>query len=394
VIRTLVVVLIFTRITSLLGSSIDPFTEPVVPSYAIHIHSDIQQHIMTADASKPVILHLGDDIEFNPDIYKKLQEAFTIIQPSLEERQRDAWLQALRDRKWGDFQAVFRPFWNSGLEMGRWDAEMIPLLPKSLKVFTSAGAGYDWADVDLLAEAGILYCNGAAASSEAVADMAIYHIISVFRNLQWSNMAARTGNVDEFLDAHRHQPINAFNPAGKVLGVIGLGNIGYRIATKAYRCFGMKIVYNDLFPKSKEQEEAIGGAQRIPELDDLLATVDCVVIATPGAGGKKLLDAARIAKMKKGSRLVNIARGSLIDEEALADALESGHIYSVGLDVHENEPVVNPRLIKNRNATLTCHNAGGAFDTTSGFEALSMQNVLAVLSGQDALTPVNKHLLK
>lgn len=278
--------------------------------------------------------------------------------------------------------------------MGRWDAEMIPLLPKSMRLFASAGAGFDWADVDLLAEAGILYCNGAAASSEAVADMAIYHIISVFRNIQWSNMAARSGDAAQFLDAHRNQPAHAHNPAGFTLGVIGLGNIGYRIALKAYRCFGMKIIYNDLFPKSSEQEAALGGAQLVPELDDMLGQADCVVIATPGTGGKVLLDAARISKMKKGSRLVNIARGNLVDEEALADALESGHLWAVGLDVHQNEPNVNRRLLQFRNCSFTAHNAGGAFETTSGFEALSMKNVMAVLGGKDPLTPVNKHLMK
>jgi lactate dehydrogenase-like 2-hydroxyacid dehydrogenase len=344
--------------------------------------------------SKPVILHLGDPIEFNPDLYKQLQATFTVIQPSLEERQRPAWLQALRDRKWGDFQAVFRPFWNTGGEMGRWDAEMIPLLPSSLRVFASAGAGYDWADVDLLAAAGILYCNGAAASSEAVADLAIYHIISVFRNVQWSNMAARTGDAEAFLDAHRNVPVGAHNPAGHTLGVVGLGNIGYKIATKAYRCFGMRIVYHDIAAKSVEQEAALGGAVLYKDLEDMLAVADCVVLAAPGGGGRKILDAPRITKMKKGSRVVNIARGTLIDEEALADALESGHVYSIGLDVHADEPNVNPRFIKSRNATLTSHNAGAAFETSSGFEALSMQNVLAVLGGKEPLTPVNKHLMK
>lgn len=347
-----------------------------------------------AGASKPVVLHLGDPIEFNPDILAELNSKFTVIRPSVEERQRPAWLQALRDRKWGDFQAVFRPFWNSGGEMGRWDAEMVPLLPSSMRLFASAGAGYDWADVDLLAERGILYCNGASASSEAVADMAIYHIISVFRNMQWSNMAARSGDRDQFLDAHRNGPIGAHNPAGHTLGVVGLGNIGFRIALKAYRCFGMRIVYNDLFPKTPEQETELGGATRYEDLDAMLAVADCVIIATPAAGGRKLLDAPRIAKMKKGSRLVNIARGSLVDEEALADALESGHVYAAGLDVHENEPDVNARLRACRNTTLTSHTAGGAFETTSGFEALSMKNVLAVLSGQQPLTPVNKHLLR
>ena len=344
--------------------------------------------------SKPIVLHLGDPIEFNKDLYNQLSSTYTIIRPTLEERQRHAFLDALRSGKWGPFAAVLRPFWNTGGEMGRWDSELVPLLPNSLVVYASAGAGYDWADVDLFAERGILYCNGASASSEAVADMAIYHLLSVFRNMQWSNMAARTCDEDQFLEAHRNQPVGAHNPKGHTLGVIGLGNIGYKIALKAYRGFEMKIVYNDLFPQSPEQDAALGGAQRIEDLDELLGVADCIVVATPGAGGKKLLDATRISKMKRGSRLVNVARGSLIDETALADALESGHIYAVGLDVHADEPRVNSRLAANRNATLTCHNAGGAFETTSGFEELAMRNVLAVLSGEPALTPVNKHLMK
>lgn len=366
---------------------------PPPETYTKHIQASSKKKEVKM-SEKPTILHLGDDIEFNPDLYKQLQAIYTIIQPTLAERQREPWLQALRDRKYGDFQAIFRPFWNTGGEMGRWDAEMIPLLPSSLRVFASAGAGYDWADVDLLAEAGILYCNGASASSEAVADMAIYHIISVFRNVQWSNMAARTGNAEEFLDAHRNVPVGAHNPAGHVLGVVGLGNIGYKIAMKAYKCFGMKIAYHDLYPKTAEQEAALGGATLYKNLEDMLAVADCVCLAAPGTGGKAILDKERIAALKKGSRVVNIARGNLIDEEALADALDSGAVYSAGLDVHADEPNVNVRFLKNRNVTLTSHNAGAAFETTSGFEELSMRNVLAVLAGQDPLTPVNKHLLK
>lgn len=342
--------------------------------------------------SKPIILHLGDPIKYNHDLYKELGQQFTIIRPSTEERQREAFLEALRTRKWGDFEAVMRPFWVTGGEMGRWDKEMIPLLPKSLKVYASAGAGYDWADVDLMAEAGILYCNGASASSEAVADMALYHIISVFRNMQWSNMAARSDS-EEFRDAHAHSQLTAHNPRGNIVGIIGLGNIGYTIATKAYKALGVKIVYYDPFPKSPEQEAAIE-ARRAATLDEMLAEADCVVIAAPGAGGKKIMDRETIAKMKKGSRLVNIARGSLVDEEAVADAMDSGHLFAVGLDVFENEPFPNPRLQKMRNATLTCHTAGGALETSIGFERLSMENARAVLTGQPALTPVNKHMMK
>lgn len=345
--------------------------------------------------SKPVILHLGDAIEFNVDIYKQLEETFTVIHPTLEERQREAWLQALRDRKWGDFQAVYRPYWNTGLEMGRWDAEMIPLLPSSLRLFASAGAGYDWADVDLLAEAGILYCNGAAASSEAVADMAIYHIISVFRNLQWSNESAKSGDPTRFHDAHKNQPVRAHNPAGQTLGIVGLGNIGYRIAEKAWGCFGMRIIYHDVMTKPAEKEAAIGGARRVGSLEELLGEADCTVLATPGStDGQRLLNRDTISKMKQGSRLVNIARGSLVDEEALADAIDRGQVWAAGLDVHTDEPNVNERLRKMRHVSMTSHNAGGAFETTSGFEGLSMKNVLAVLGGKEPLTAVNRHLMK
>lgn len=223
--------------------------------------------------------------------------------------------------------------------------------------------------------------------------MAIYHILSVFRNIQWSNMAARSLDSEKFTDAHRNAPVGAHNPSGHTLGVVGLGNIGYRIARKAHAAFDMKIVYYDLFAKTPEQEAAIGGAKRFEKLEDMLAVSDCVVLATPGSGGK-ILNRESIPKIKKGGRVVNIARGNLIDEEALADALESGHIYAVGLDVHEQEPVVSPRLAKNVKASLTSHTAGGAFETTSGFEELSMRNVIAVLGGEQPLTPVNKHMMK
>lgn len=279
--------------------------------------------------------------------------------------------------------------------MGRWDTELISLLPPTCRVFASAGAGYDWVDVDVLAQHGILYCNGAAASSEAVADMAIWHIISVFRNMQWTSEAARAGDKEAFLDAHLNAQFTAHNPRGHTLGVIGLGNIGYKIATKAYAAFGMEIIYYDVVGKSKEQEEALGGARRCASLEEMLAAADCTVVAAPGqVGGKKVLDREMIGKMKKGSRLVNVARGSLVDEEAVADALETGHLFAVGLDVFENEPVPNPRLAKHRQATLTCHTAGGALETAMGFERLAMENVLNVLTGKEALTAVNAHLLK
>lgn len=111
----------------------------------------------------------------------------------------------------------------------------------------------------------------------------------------------------------------------------------------------MKIYYQDLYRKSEEQEEAVG-ASFCKTLDKLLAVSDCIVLATP-FGGSKLITRETLAKFKKGAKFVNIARGSLVDESALVEALTSGQLSSVGLDVHENEPNVNQDLAKMRNVT-------------------------------------------
>ncbi|CZR56404.1 related to D-mandelate dehydrogenase [Phialocephala subalpina] len=343
-------------------------------------------------APKPIVLHIGDPVKWNTAFYSTFAKDFDIVRPSLEERQRDAFLEGLKEKKWGNFSAIFRPFWNTGGEMGRWDKEMVPLIPESCKIFASAGAGFDWADVDILAERGILYCNSAAASTEAVADFAIFLILATFRNLTWCTSAGR-GSSEDFKECHENAAVLSHNPRGHVLGVIGLGKIGYEIARKAYLAFGMKIKYFDIFRQS-EAREAEMDAEFCPDVDSLLLVSDCVVLATPASpDGKKLINKERLSKMKMGSRFVNIARGVLVDDEAVADAVEEGRLVGVGLDVHENEPHVNERLKKLKQVTLTAHNAGGTLETHMGFETLAMRNIDAVLKGQEPLTPVNKHLI-
>ncbi|APA06088.1 hypothetical protein sscle_01g008580 [Sclerotinia sclerotiorum 1980 UF-70] len=348
---------------------------------------------MATVKEKPIVLHIGDPVKWNLDLYAQFAKDFTIIRPSTEERQRDEFIKALKENRWGNFSAIFRPFWNTGGEMGRWDAELIPLIPESCQIFASAGAGFDWADVDLLAERGIVYCNSAIASAESVADFAIFLILATFRNLTWCTQAARSGAAS-FQDCHTNAAIMSHNPRGHTLGIVGLGNIGYNIARKAHLAFGMKILYYDIVRKPSFQEADIG-AQFFTNIDEMLALSDCVVLATPASpDGKKFLDRQRLSKFKEKSRFVNIARGVLVDEEALADAVQSGKLVGVGLDVHEHEPRVNERLKASRNVTLTSHNAGGTLETHIGFEELSMKNIDAVLKGKAPLTPVNKHLLR
>ena len=104
--------------------------------------------------SKPRVLHIGDPIKYNPETYLRFSIQCEILRPSTEERQRPEFIKALKEKRWGEFDAIFRPFWGTGGEMGKWDAELIDLLPESVKVFASAGAGFDWADTKLLGERG------------------------------------------------------------------------------------------------------------------------------------------------------------------------------------------------------------------------------------------------
>ena len=113
----------------------------------------------TPHDAKLVVLHIGNPIKYNPDTYEEFSTAFHVIRPSAGERERTEFIKALKERRWGDFHAIFRPFWGTGGEMGRWDAELIGLLPDSVKVFASAGAGFDWADTKLLGEKGEPVCT-------------------------------------------------------------------------------------------------------------------------------------------------------------------------------------------------------------------------------------------
>ena len=222
--------------------------------------------------------------------------------------------------------------------------------------------------------------------------MAMFHIISVFRQMTWSQLAARSGDPREFQNAHLNAPAVSHNPRGHTLGIVGLGNIGYAIAKKAHLAFGMRIAYNDVVRKPRAQEREVD-ADFYPSLVDMLAVSDCVLIATPFAG-KTLITGSTLARFKPGARLVNIARGSLIDEEALADAIDAGHIAAAGMDVHAHEPNVSARLIRSGVVTLTSHTGGAALETAIAFERLAMENVERVLTGKNALTAVNQHLVR
>ena len=174
---------------------------------------------------------------------------------------------------------------------------------------------------------------------------------------------------------------------------MGLGRIGLRIAEKASAAFEMKIAYHDIV-RMEEREGKIG-ARWCHTLDELLQTSDCVLLATP-FNGEVLLSTPQFAQFKPGARLINIARGKLIDEDALIQALDDGSISAAGLDVHANEPVVNPKVAQRNNVMVLSHTAGASVESHIGFEKLGMGNLLGWLEKGEAgvVSPVNLQWLK
>lgn len=242
---------------------------------------------------------------------------------------------------------------------------------------------------------GIIYCNSGRAACEAVADFAMAMIISTFRHLPWCMGAAASGDPDDFAACHRDATAVSRNLRGLVLGVVGFGDVGRQIAHRSHHGFGMDVHYHDVAPIPAGLAACASTSH--DSLEGLIRASDCVVLCAPAApGGGCLLGEAELGWFRGGGRLVNVARGSLVDDGALADALDAGRLSSVALDVHPDEPRVSARLRAHAaagRAMLTCHNAGGTVETHAGFEELSMRNVMAVLEGGEPITPVNLHHL-
>jgi lactate dehydrogenase-like 2-hydroxyacid dehydrogenase len=173
---------------------------------------------------------------------------------------------------------------------------------------------------------------------------------------------------------------------GKLLGIVGLGGIGRKVAERA-RAFGMRIAYDSRHPASEDVVAELE-AERMP-LERLLAAVDVVSLHCPlTPETHHLIGAAELTAMKPSAVLINAARGPIVDERALAEALAAGRLAAAGLDVYENEPQLEPGLRELDNVVLTPHLGSATVETRTAMAELAARNVISVLAGQGPLTPV------
>lgn len=198
-----------------------------------------------------------------------------------------------------------------------------------LAVVGRAGVGVDNIDVAAATERGVVVMNAPTGNSTTTAELAIALMCALARHVPWADRRARGGNF-------KKGDLKGTELTGKTLGVVGLGRIGRLVAERGLG-LSMRVVAYD--PYLKGQKSPVDGVELLDELDDLLARSDFVTLHVPLSDATRdLISAERIAKMKKGARLVNAARGGLVDEDALAVALESGHLRGAALDVFATEP--------------------------------------------------------
>ncbi|WP_179166453.1 NAD(P)-dependent oxidoreductase [Streptomyces sp. CB03238] len=248
-----------------------------------------------------------------------------------------------------------------------------------LELVQCAGHGYDDVDVDAARRRGIPVCTigSSGAEKQAVAE----HTFALMLALAKQLVPAHTALVDAdwALPRLRHSLTEL---AGKTLGVIGLGSIGEEVARRAV-AFDMSIVYAGRRRASPDTEARLGGARHLP-LDDLLRTADYVTLHAPLTDATRhLLDAERLALLKPTAFVINTARGALIDQAALAAALESGALAGAALDVFEPEPPPpSLRLLKAPNVVLSPHAAGVTRETVVRIALAAVENVAGHLSGR------------
>jgi len=211
---------------------------------------------------------------------------------------------------------------------------------KNMKLVIRGGVGIDNIDHKYAESKGIHVRNTPAASSDSVAELALAHMFSVYRFLPQANVTMRKGEWNK-------KKYEGRELAGKTLGIIGIGRIGNSLAKKAL-ALGMKVISFDPFVKTCD------GDITLCDKDELLAKSDFVSLHIPFSG-EPCIGKAEIAKMKDGAVLINCARGGVVDEDALCDALDSGKLSGAGIDVYAKEPTPNERLYTHPMVSMTPH---------------------------------------
>jgi glyoxylate reductase len=267
------------------------------------------------------------------------------------------------------------------------DSEVINAAGDSLKIISNYAVGYNNIDVAFATEKGVMVTNTPGALREATADLSWALIMAVARRIPESDRFMREG---KFL-GWSPKLMLGHEVYGKTMGIIGLGDIGSAVARRA-KGFNMRILYHSRTRKTELEEEL--GAVKV-ELDDLLRESDFISLHVPlTAQTRHLIGKREINLMKDTAIVVNLARGEVIDEKALVEALRERRIAGAGLDVFENEPKLSPGLAELDNVVLTPHTGSATFQSRDTMAVMAARDLLSGLSGKSPINLVNPEVLE
>ncbi|MCM2355763.1 MAG: D-glycerate dehydrogenase [Arenimonas sp.] len=264
------------------------------------------------------------------------------------------------------------------------DAALLAACPQ-LKIVANLAVGHNNFDLDAMTAAGVQATNAPDVLTETTADFGFALLMATARRITESEHFLRAGqwkqwSLDLFAGADIH---------GTTLGILGMGRIGQAIARRGAHGFGMRVVYHNRSRLDTGKEAACGASYVSRE--DLFSQADHVVLVLPYTpAAHHTVGAAELALMKPTATLVNIARGGIVDENALVAALREKRIAAAGLDVFEGEPQVNPALLTVPNVVLTPHIASATLPTRMAMAMLAADNLIAYLTTGQAKTPLNR----
>ena len=310
-----------------------------------------------------------------PEVIEALSGVFEIDHNSND----DAWTPEELRRRASVCRALYV------VASDRVDAALLEACPELVMIATGS-VGYNHIDLDACTARGVLVTNTPDVLTEATADMAWTLLMAAARRVSESERWLRAGQWgrwawDQFLGADVH---------GSTLGILGMGRIGSAIARRGMG-FSMRVIYCN---RSEAPGAAALGAARVG-FDELLAQADHLVLVLPySAATHHIIGERELGLMKPTASLINIARGGIVDDAALAAALRGHRIAAAGLDVYENEPALNPSLLEAPNIVLTPHIGSATRSSRLGMAMLAARNLLAVEAGESPVTPLNAAVWK
>ena len=315
-----------------------------------------------------------------PEILDQLQQYFDV---SSNQDDEPFTAEQLRDRLKGRAGALI-----TGSE--RIDAQLLDACPQ-LKAVCNIAVGYNNIDVPACTARGVLATNTPDVLTETTADFGFALMMAAARRMSEAERSLRRGewtrwSLDMFAGAEVH---------GSTLGILGMGRIGRAIAKRGALGFGMKVIYHNRSRLSPDLEAEAEAGARYVDKATLLREADHLVIVLPySPEAHHTIGASELKQMKSSATLTNIARGGVVDDVALAEALRARTIAAAGLDVFEGEPQLHAGLLDLPNVVLTPHIASATLGTRMAMARLAADNLIAALNGGKPPTPLNPEVLK